>query len=56
MKPDITSFRTAVAQASNFGLSPAPGMIWEFGWDTRNEAQRQPQSEQPRASTHLSDQ
>jgi hypothetical protein len=24
----ISSFRIAVAQASSFGLSPAPGMIW----------------------------
>lgn len=28
MTTKMTSFRIAVAQASSFGLSPAPGMIW----------------------------
>jgi len=28
MKAEIAWFRTAVAQACSFGLSPAPGMIW----------------------------
>jgi hypothetical protein len=28
MSSKMTSFRIAVAQASSFGLSPAPGMIW----------------------------
>ena len=28
MKAEIAWFRTAVAQACSFGLSPVPGMIW----------------------------
>ena len=31
MKTGITSFRTAVAQMSSFGLAPAPSIIWAAG-------------------------
>jgi len=39
MKTDIHSFRTALAQASSFGLAPPPGMIWTASQDFESSPQ-----------------
>jgi hypothetical protein len=52
MTTKMTSFRIAVAQASSFGLSPAPGMIWvtHEGFDSPGRASVQDaKHEAPRA-------
>jgi hypothetical protein len=59
MTPCLSSFRTTLAQASSFGLSAVPGMIWprrqdcEIGRDFPDRKEEARPVEHPRNSTGL---